>query len=123
MRIALLIQGSLVDSDACDQALRFARAVVRKEHTLYRVFFYKNAVQIATDPSKLSEIGRIRRQAWLDFATESRIELQVCVGAAERRGISSSIEDDSSSVDFTIVGLGQFVESTIECDRVVTFNG
>lgn len=123
MRIALLIQGSPDDSDACDHALRFAKAVVRRRHTLYRVFFYKDAVQIANDPFKLSELGRIRRQAWLDFATESRIELQVCVGAAERRGISSSIKDKSSSVDFAIVGLGQFVECTIECDRVVTFNG
>ena len=122
MRIALLVQGSPNDSDACDHALSFAKAVVGKNHTLYRVFFYKDAVRIADDPSKLSKRGRTRKQAWLDFATESQIELQVCVGASERRGISSTTECEYSSVDFTIVGLGQFVESTIECDRVVTFN-
>lgn len=122
MKIALLIQGSPTDSDACDNALSFARAVIRSKSSLYRVFFYKDAVRIADDPSNLSESGRTRKQAWLDFATESRIELQVCVGASERRGISSSTKGESSGVDFTIVGLGQFVESTIECDRVVTFN-
>ena len=122
MRIALLIQGSPSDSDACDHALSFARAVVRSKNTLFRVFFYKDAVRIADDSSKLSERARTRKQAWLRFATESQIELQVCVGASERRGISSSTEGESSGVDFAIVGLGQFVESAIECERLVTFN-
>ena len=123
MRFALLVQGSpTTDSDACDQALRFARAVVHKKHTLHRVFFYKDAVHIASDPLNLCDIGRTRRQAWLDFATQHQVELQVCVGASERRGISTEQENEGSGVKFEIVGLGQFIESTIECDRVIAFN-
>ena len=122
MRIALLVQGSPNDSDACDHALSFAKAVFRKKHTLYRVFFYKDAVQIADDSTKLSAEGRTRQQAWLDFATQNRIDLHVCVGATERRGVSSDKEPDDPDVVFAVVGLGQFIESTIECDRVVTFN-
>lgn len=122
MRFALLIQGSPSDSESCSQALRFAQAVVRKKHNLSRVFFYKEAVRIADDPSTLSDRMVACRQKWLEFAFQHRIELQVCVGASERRSIRVNRETDTDEVGFEVVGLGQFVESTIECDRVVTFD-
>ena len=122
MNVALLVQGSPEDTQACDQALSFARAVVRKNHTLERVFFYKDAVKIAGDPATLPEATMTCSRAWLEFAKQNHTELQVCVSACERRGISVEQTLDSGSPCFEVVGLGQFVESTIECDRLVTFS-
>ena len=122
MKFALLVQGSPKDTKACDQALSFARAVVRKKHTLERVFFYKDAVRIAGDSSDLSVGAATCSRDWLEFAERNQTELQVCVSACERREISVEQPSDSSSPCFEVVGLGQFVESAIKFDRVVTFN-
>ena len=118
--ISLLVQGSPFSSNACEQALKFAKATVRSRHRLFRVFFYKDAVLIAnrshTVPTDESNI----QQEWIDFATSEKIKLCVCVGACERRGIHNSPGAETSTV-FDIVGLGQLTEAMFESDRLVTF--
>ncbi|MCY4144490.1 MAG: sulfurtransferase complex subunit TusD [Gammaproteobacteria bacterium] len=122
MKISLLVQGAPHSSTACEQALNFARAVIRKNHTLFRVFFYKDAVSIANSTYQLPSDEWNIQEAWLDFANENNMELMVCIGAAQRRGISEASLPTDGRSGFQIVGLGQFIEATIESDRVVTFN-
>ncbi len=122
MKISLLVQGAPHSTTACEQALNFAQAVVRKNHTLYRVFFYKDAVSIANGTYKLPSDEWNVQEAWLEFARDNNVELMVCIGAAQRRGISEASLPNDGKSEFQIVGLGQFIEATIESDRVVTFN-
>lgn len=122
MKISLLVQGAPYSSYACEQALSFAKAVVRKQITLFRVFFYKDAVSIANRNFELPSDEWNIQKAWLDFAKSNQVELMICIGAAQRRGVGPSIVQSDENEGFKIVGLGQFIEATIESDRVVTFN-
>ncbi len=114
MNIGLLVQGSPLDGQACYHALRFAEAAVRRGHTIYRVFFYKEAVLIADGASDSSF-----QNLWIKFAKEHNVPLNLCVGASERRRVESLSIDQNV---FEFVGLGQFVDTMYHCDRVVTFN-
>ena len=119
--ISLLIQGSPFSSNACEQALEFAKATIQSGHTLYRVFFYKDAVLIANRSHTLPSDERNIQQEWIEFASEANVQLCVCVGACERRGIHNPKNTDSSTV-FDIVGLGQLTEAMFESDRLVPFH-
>ena len=118
--ISLLVQGSPFSSNACEQALEFANATIRNGHKLFRVFFYKDAVLIANQLHTLPTDERNIQQEWIDFATENSVELCVCVGASERRGIGNS-SGSKSNTAFEVVGLGQLTEAMFESDRFVTF--
>ena len=122
VKISLLVQGAPYSSNACEQALRFAQAVIRKNLTLYRVFFYKEAVAIANQTYHLPSDERNLQEAWLNFALDNDVELMVCIGAAQRRGISDVVSIDGETNGFQVVGLGQFIDAALESDRVVTFN-
>jgi len=118
--ISILVQGNPFSSNACEQALEFAKAAIRSDHRLYRVFFYKDAVLIANKSHNVPSDERNIQQAWIEFAAQQNIQLCVCVGACERRGIHNQQGTDSSD-GFEIVGLGQLTEAMFESDRLVTF--
>ena len=118
--ISLLVQGNPFSSNACEQALEFAKATIRNQHRLYRVFFYKDAVLIANGSLKVPSDERNIQHEWTEFASQQSIQLCVCVGACERRGIHYQQDTDSRN-SFEIVGLGQLTEAMFESDRLVTF--
>lgn len=118
--ISLLVQGNPFSSHACEQALEFAKAIIRNQYRLYRVFFYKDAVLIANRSLKVPSDERNIQHEWIEFASQQSIQLCVCVGACERRGIHYKLDADSSH-SFEIVGLGQLTEAMFESDRLVTF--
>ena len=115
MRISLLVQGSPHATQALANALGFAEAAFAAGHEVERVFFYKDAVvvasQLAADEARL-------RERWQALAGRAGFELAVCVAAAERRGI---VDDGSLAPGFAIVGLGQLVQAMEASDRLVTF--
>lgn len=119
--ISLLVQGSPFHSNACEQALEFAKAIIRNGHQLFQVFFYKDAVLIANQSHTIPTDERNIQQDWIDFATTENIKLSVCVGACERRGIHSTLGANKGTV-FDVVGLGQLTEAMFESDRLVTFH-
>ncbi|MYD45595.1 MAG: sulfurtransferase complex subunit TusD [Gammaproteobacteria bacterium] len=118
--ISLLVQGSPFSSHACEQALEFAKATIRNQHKLYRVFFYKDAVLIANRSHKVPSDESNIQHEWIEFASQQNIQLCVCVGACERRGVNNQQGTDSRE-GFEIVGLGQLTEAMFESDRLVTF--
>lgn len=114
MRVSLLVQGNPHATRAVANALGFAEAAVAAGHALERVFFYKDAVLVA---SRLAADEARLRERWQALAGRAGFELAVCVAAAERRGIV----DDSLAPGFAIVGLGQLVQAMEASDRLVTF--
>ena len=117
MDISLLIQGSPVSTSAPSIALHFAQEAVAQEHTLRRVFFYKDAVHVANRFSSVSVDETDLQAEWTDFANDSGTELVVCIAAGQRRGVIEANIAES----FSIVGLGQMVEAMAESDRTLTF--
>ena len=117
MKLSLLIQGGPLSTSAPSTALHFAREAVSQGHAVYRVFFYKDAVQLANRFNSAPADETDLQSEWQTFAKDSGAELTVCIAAAQRRGIV----EDNIAEGFSIVGLGQMIEAMFESDRTVTF--
>lgn len=128
MRYAILLLGAPYSSQASHSALRFARALVIRGHTLETVFFYHdgvhNAARLMTPPQDEPHLG----DAWQQLYAEHGVALQVCIAAALRRGLLDEKEAArhgkqgfSVASPFELTGLGQLVEAGLNYDRLVTF--
>ena len=117
MKLSLLIQGDPLSTCALSAALHFAREAVSQGHTLYRVFFYKDAVYLANRFNSAPADETDLQSEWQTFAEDSGTELTVCIAAGQRRGIVEDVIADG----FSIGGLGQMIEVMLESDRTVTF--
>lgn len=129
MNYALLITAPAHSSQGSRTALRFARAVVERGHSLGRVFFYSDAVSIGTALGVAPQDEDDVTAAWAQLAAAAQIELLVCVGASLRRGLVDETEakryrlpNHNLHPSFEIAGLGQLVEASQSCDRLVTFS-
>ncbi len=128
MLISLAVFGAPQNSQAALSALRFAEAVKRQGHDLYRVFFYHDGVttgnQLVVAPQDELDV----QAAWSSFGKKHNVELIVCIASALRRGLLDSAEADRNEKSnfnldpaFTISGLGQFIDAGLQSDRLVTF--
>jgi len=67
-------------------------------------------------------------QAWVELKQQTNCDLCICVAAGVKRGIftleeAQRYEQDTSSINkhFNLVGLGDLIEMTQHCDRVMSF--
>ena len=65
---------------------------------------------------------------WSELAEQHRLDMVVCVAAAQRRGILDADEakrngkdGDNIAPGFRISGLGQLIEAGIQADRLLVF--
>jgi tRNA 2-thiouridine synthesizing protein D len=117
MKFAIMVKEGPYTHQASDSALQFARAAMRKGHTVARVFFYNDGVYNANQLIEPQSDERNLSELWSDLADSHGVDLVVCVAAANRRGIKAQILQKG----FRIAGLGQLVEAGIENDRVLVF--
>ncbi|MEE4660402.1 MAG: sulfurtransferase complex subunit TusD [Halieaceae bacterium] len=130
MRFSLLVSSPPADSYGSDPALQFARAVVRSEHELHRVFFYGDGV---FHGSALAVVPRDRpdtAEQWAALAAEHQVDLVLCSASATRRGVLDRDEAErrahpaaSAHAAFALSGLGQLADTYLLGDRIVTFGG
>lgn len=122
MQFALLVNAA-ADSPAALTALHIAKALhAHPEHHFYRLFFYADAVHLANRHAWRGD-GEIANaaQLWQAWIQESGVCGEVCVGAAQRRGIVSGNERDTLADGFSLVGLGQWADALINAERVLQF--
>ncbi len=126
LRYCLLVTGPAYGTQQSSSAYQFAQALLNAGHLLISVFFYRegvlNANQLITPA--VDEFDLVR--AWQQLACANNIELNVCVAAALRRGITDQQEvARMTSVNlqpgFVLCGLGALAEAVLSCDRVVQF--
>lgn len=109
------------------QPLRLVDALLAGGHAVSRVFFLRDGV-------RHGEAGSAMANAWAALqARHPALELALCVGAAERRGMPAPATDlgevgaagahagTGQTTGFVHLGLGQFVSALAEADRVVDF--
>ena len=128
MKFAILVNEGPYQHEASDSALQFARAALDKGHEIFRVFFYHDGVNNGTRLTVPPQDDRNLQESWTKLAEEHKVDLVVCIAAAQRRGILDENEAkrqgkdaDNIAPGFRISGLGQLVEAGIESDRLVTF--
>ena len=128
MKFGILVNEGPYTHQAADSAYHFAKAVLEKGHEVFRVFFYHDGVNNGTRLTVPPGDERNIQKNWTTLAEEHKIDLVVCIAAAQRRGILDENEAkrqgkdaDNIAPGFRISGLGQLIEAGIEADRLVTF--
>jgi len=128
MKFALLINEGPYTHQASDSAYLFAKAALAKGHEIFRVFFYHDGVNNATRLTTPPQDDRNIVNRWSKLAEEHKLDMVVCVAAAQRRGIVDDGEAKRNGKDttnlapgFRISGLGQLIEAGIQADRLVVF--
>ena len=128
MKFAIQVNEGPYQHQAVDTAYQFAKAAIAKGHEIFRVFFYHDGVNNATDLAVPPQDDRNITKLWIELAEANNIDMVVCIAAAQRRGLLDKNEaerqgkrTDNIAPVFRISGLGQLVEAGIQSDRLVTF--
>ena len=128
MKFGILVNEGPYTHQASDSAYQFTRAALEKGHEIFRVFFYNDGVNNGTRLTVPPQDDRNLTDLWSELAREHRLDLVVCVAAAQRRGILDGDEAkrhgkdaDNIAPGFRISGLGQLIEAGIQSDRLVVF--
>ncbi len=128
MRFGIVVNEGPYTHQASDSAYRFTKAALDKGHEIFRVFFYHDGVNNGTRLTVPPQDDRNLVALWSELAQAHKLDLVVCVAAAQRRGVLDQSEAkrhgkdaDNIAPGFRISGLGQLIEAGIECDRLVVF--
>jgi tRNA 2-thiouridine synthesizing protein D len=130
MKLGILVNEGPYTHAASDTAYQFVKAALAKGHEIFRVFFYHDGVNNATRLTVPPQDDRNIVKRWSELAAEHKLDLVVCIAAAQRRGLMDKAEAkrhgkdaDNLAPGFRISGLGQLIEAGIEADRMVVFGG
>lgn len=117
IKFALQINTSPYHSNASLTAYNFVKEVIAQQHKVLRIFFYHDAVYHAFKTVNPPDDEVSPFKYWSELALQEKIDLVVCVSAAQRRGLIS----ENLAVGFRLGGLGQLLEATILADRFLVF--
>ncbi len=130
MKFGILINEGPYTHEASDTAYQFVKAALAKGHEIYRVFFYHDGVNNATRLTVPPQDDRNIVKRWTELAAQHKLDLVVCIAAAQRRGVMDAAEAKRNGKDanniapgFRISGLGQLIEAGIQADRLIVFGG
>ena len=130
MKFSILVNEGPYTHEAADTAYQFIKAALAKGHEIYRVFFYHDGVNNGTRLTVPPQDDRNIVKRWSDLAAQHKLDLVVCIAAAQRRGLMDAAEAKRNGKDadniapgFRISGLGQLIETGIQADRLVVFGG
>jgi tRNA 2-thiouridine synthesizing protein D len=128
MKLAICVNEGPYTHQASDTAYQFTKAALAKGHEIMRVFFYHDGVNNGTRLTVPPQDDRNLQKLWSALAEEHKLDMVVCIAAAQRRGIMDADEAkrqgkdaDNIAPGFRISGLGQLIEAGIEADRLVVF--
>lgn len=128
MIFSIAIYAAPYSSQASHSAYRFALALLENGHTLYRVFFYHDAVHTASALTTPQQDEINFTQKWVLLAQQHKIDLVVCIAAALKRGILNQQEARryekptfNIAEGFELSGLGQLLDAAVTSDRLITF--
>ncbi len=128
MKFSVMINEGPYTHQASDSAYHFTRAALEDGHECFRIFFYHDGVNNGTRLASPPQDDRNIVNRWSELAREYKLDLVLCVAAAQRRGIADADEAkrngknaDNIAPGFRISGLGQLIEAGIQSDRLITF--
>ncbi|GGY70506.1 sulfurtransferase TusD [Cellvibrio zantedeschiae] len=128
MIFSIAIYAAPYSSQASDSAYRFALALLESGNSLYRVFFYHDAIHAASSLATPQQDESHYTQNWQQLAQKYNVDLVVCIAAALKRGLlneqeAARYEKHAANLaeGFEISGLGQLVDAAVVSDRLITF--
>ena len=128
MKFSIVILGAPYTGEAAETAFRFAQAVLAKNHSIYRLFFYHDGVHNASSLITLPQDEVQPTQRWQGLIEEYQLDAVVCIASALRRGVINETEAkrfskpaSNLSPGFSISGLGELIDAAQQSDRLITF--
>jgi len=128
MRFAIQVNASPYQSNTGFSAYQFIKAALAQGHEVFRVFFYHEGIYHAFKHNTPPDDEINLTDCWAELAAKHKVDLVVCISAAQRRGLLYADEaerrnkqDNDLATGFRIGGLGQWVEAMLEADRVIVF--
>jgi len=128
MKFSILVNEGPYTHEAADTAYQFIKAALAKGHEIYRLFFYHDGVNNGTRLTVPPQDERNVVKRWSELAAQHKLDLVLCIAAAQRRGVMDASEAKRNGKDadnlapgFRISGLGQLIEAGIQADRLVVF--
>ncbi|MDO8595307.1 MAG: sulfurtransferase complex subunit TusD [Sulfuricaulis sp.] len=128
MKLGILVNEGPYTHQASDTAYQFVKAALEKGHEIFRVFFYHDGVNNGTRLTVPPQDDRNTVKCWSELAEKYKLDLVICIAAAQRRGLLDANEAkrhgksaDNIAPGFRISGLGQLIEAGIQADRLVVF--
>lgn len=125
---SLLVTHPPFDQQHAYSAYRFALSALQLGHQVKGVFFYQAGVYNGNSFQAGHSDDLNLYQGWVSLSNKHNVALQVCVTAANRRGIIN--QHDAKDLDsehfnlmapFAEVGLGDLVELMHGSERVIQF--
>ncbi len=128
MKFGILVNEGPYTHQASDTAYQFTKAALEKGHEIFRVFFYHDGVNNGTRLTVPPSDDRHIVKRWAELAEKHKLDLVICIAAAQRRGLLDENEAKRHGKDahniapgFRISGLGQLIEAGIQADRLMVF--
>ena len=128
MKLGILVNEGPYTHQASDTAYHFVKAALEKGHEIIRVFFYHDGVNNGTRLTVPPQDDRNVVKRWSELAAQHKLDLVLCIAAAQRRGLLDAGEAkrhgkdaDNIAPGFRISGLGQLIETGVQADRLVEF--
>ena len=126
--LSLLVTHAPFEQQYAFSAYRFVCAALNLGHDIKGIFFYQGGVQNANRFQSGHSDEFDLYTAWAELSIQHSIPLNVCVTAANRRGVineqdasDNSQEGFNLAAPFIEVGLGDLVELMQISDRVIQF--
>lgn len=128
MIFSIVVHAPPYSSEAAGTALRFAQALLRKNHEIYRIFFFADGVHNASRLTVVSQDENNLQDEWRQLIRANSLDATVCVSSAIKRGIIDAeqadrheLEGSSMHSEFEIAGLGQLIDAGLHSDRTISF--
>jgi len=128
VKYAIFVKAAPFSHQGASTAYLFCKAALQKGHTINRVFFYGDGALngnafIAPPQDETNLVTH-----WQQLTKQYGVELIICVAAALRRGVLDITEAEryektaaNLATGFTISGLGQLIEASINAERFIIF--
>ena len=99
MKFSVMISEGPYTHQASDTAYNFTKAALENGHECFRVFFYHDGVNNGTRLATPPQDDRNVVNRWSELAAEHKLDLVLCVAAAQRRGIADADEAKRNGKD------------------------
>ena len=106
MKLAVLVNEGPYTHQASDTAYQFTKAALAKGHEIFRVFFYNDGVNNGTRLMVPPSDDRNIQKRWTELAEKHKLDLVVCIAAAQRRGLLDDSEAKRHGKDASNIAPG-----------------
>ena len=127
MKYVIAICGAPFSTQAPSSAYRFARALLKKQHIIGKVFFYSDGVYIASAQSDMLNTQEVIQNQWIALANKNHFSLELCISAALKRGLVKEEQNSENKMiyelnkPFELSSLTQLLDYAVTANRFVTF--